>query len=64
VLGVLVGMGIAETLRLALPRLPVHTPPHYIAASIATSLAVGLVSGVLPARRAAALDPVAALRTE
>jgi putative ABC transport system permease protein len=35
-----------------------------VAAAIAMSLAVGLASGVLPARRAAALDPVEALRTE
>jgi putative ABC transport system permease protein len=63
-LGVAAGMGIAEALRLVLPGLPVHTPPHYVAAAIAMSLAVGLASGVLPARRAAALDPVEALRTE
>jgi putative ABC transport system permease protein len=63
-LGILTGMAVAEALRLAVPRLPVYTPPEYVASAIAVSLAVGLVSGVLPARRAAALDPVDALRTE
>ena len=64
VLGVAAGTGIAQALRLALPGLPVQTRPSYVVGAIAMSLAVGLASGVLPARRAAALDPVEALRTE
>lgn len=64
VLGVAAGTGIAQALRLALPGLPVHTRPSYLVGAIAMSLAVGLASGVLPARRAAALDPVEALRAE
>ncbi len=62
--GVATGMGLARALQFAWPGLPVHTRPGYVAASIVMSLAVGLVSGVLPARRAAALDPVEALRAE
>ena len=63
-LGVATGMGIAWMLPAAVPGLPVHTRPSFVVAALAVSLGVGLVSGVLPARRAAALDPVEALRTE
>jgi putative ABC transport system permease protein len=37
---------------------------RFIVAALAVSLATGLASGVLPARRAAALDPIEALRAE
>jgi putative ABC transport system permease protein len=51
-------------LREAVPGLPVHTPAAYAVAALAVSLATGLVSGVLPAHRAASLDPIEALRAE
>ncbi len=63
-LGVGVGMGLAWLLRAALPELPVRTPPGYVVAALAVSLAVGLASGVMPARRAARLDPIEALHAE
>ncbi len=44
--------------------LPVYTPVEYILAAIGMSLVAGLISGVGPARRAASLEPVEALRTE
>jgi putative ABC transport system permease protein len=62
--GIASGIGIARLLKLALPRLPVRTPPEYILAALALSFAVGLLSGALPARRAAGLDPIEALRAE
>jgi putative ABC transport system permease protein len=63
-LGVLVGLGIARLLQLGIPGLPVETPMLYVLAALAVSILVGLASGVLPARRAAALDPIEALRAE
>lgn len=62
--GVAVGLGLAALLREVVPGLPVRTPAEYVLAALAVSLATGIASGVLPARRAASLDPVDALRAE
>jgi putative ABC transport system permease protein len=64
VVGLLAGMGLARLIHLFIPALPVHTPLGFVLLALAVSLGVGLASGILPARRAAALDPVVALGTE
>ena len=63
-LGLGLGLGICALLRAAVPGLPIHTPLEFALAAIAVSLVTGIVSGVAPARRAASLDPVEALRAE
>lgn len=64
VIGVAAGLTVAALLRWLVPGLPVETPPVFVVAAVGVSLVVGLASGVLPARRAASLDPVEALRAE
>ena len=64
VAGVVVGLGLGAVLRVAVPGLPVETPLRFVMAGLAVSVATGLVSGVAPARRAALLDPIEALRAE
>ncbi|TSA16645.1 MAG: ABC transporter permease [Betaproteobacteria bacterium] len=62
--GLLLGWGAALALHLVLPALPVHTPWSYALLAELVALGVGLAAGVLPARRAAHLDPLEALRSE
>jgi len=64
VLGVGAGLGVPALLRFAVPGLPVFTPLRYVAAALLVSALAGLVAGVAPARRAARLHPIDALRAE
>jgi putative ABC transport system permease protein len=64
VMGLLLGLGCAQTLHWLLPEMPVHTPWQFVLLAEALAILIGLVAGVLPARHAASRNPVEALRTE
>ncbi len=61
ILGLLVGMAGGGILRQVFPDFPAQAPFWAVALALVISSSVGLVFGILPARRAAALDPVLAL---
>jgi putative ABC transport system permease protein len=59
--GVAVGIFGTRLVQALYPSFPMEPPPWAVPAAVAVSMSVGLVFGALPARRAARLDPVAAL---
>ncbi|MDR0775644.1 MAG: ABC transporter permease [Azonexus sp.] len=61
VVGYLLGQLGALALRLAFPVFPAYPPDWAVIAGLSTALGTGLLFGVMPARRAARLDPVQAL---
>lgn len=62
--GLIIGMGLAQLVGLLVPDLPVHTPWSFVVLAEVTAVLIGLLAGVLPARKATTLDPVEALRAE
>ncbi len=64
ILGLCLGIGIAQLLKLGVPALPVNTPWLFVILAEAVAVLIGLAAGVVPAGRAARLDPVEALRAE
>ncbi|MGI9132392.1 MAG: ABC transporter permease, partial [Rhodoferax sp.] len=63
-IGLGLGIGLAQLIHLAVPALPVHTPLTFVLQAEILAVLIGLLAGVLPARSAAQLDPVAALRSQ
>ena len=62
--GIAIGVVGSAAIRLTVPGLPVYTSLRYVLAAVVVSALAGIAAGVLPARRAAALEPTAALRAE
>jgi len=64
VFGLVIGVGGAQLIAILVPALPVHIPWHYLIAAESLAIIIGIIAGVWPARRAAKLDPIEALRGE
>ncbi len=64
IIGLALGMGLAQLIHVAVPALPVHTPLTFVVLAEGIAVVIGLLAGVLPARSAALLDPVEALRSQ
>lgn len=59
--GYVIGQAVAALIRYVYPTYPAFAPDWAVLAGLGTSIVTGLVFGVLPARRAARMDPVQAL---
>lgn len=62
--GIAAAIGIIRFLELFVPGLPVEIAWRYIALAFGLAVLIGLVAGIAPALRAAALQPLDALRAE
>ncbi len=62
--GLLLGFAIVVLAHWALPSLPARIAPLYVVLALVISVVIGLTAGVLPARSAARLEPLDALRAE
>ncbi|HST23018.1 MAG TPA: ABC transporter permease [Blastocatellia bacterium] len=64
ILGVALAVGASYLIMLIFPSLPASIPMWAVTTGLTVSVAIGLVFGVWPARKAARLDPIEALRYE
>ena len=64
IIGVTLAVGISNLIMLLIPSLPAEIPLWAVILGLTVSIGVGLIFGVLPARKAAKLDPIECLRYE
>jgi len=57
-------MSIVLLVQWTMPAMPATISPLYVALSLVLAVLIGAVAGVLPARSAAQLEPLDALRAE
>jgi putative ABC transport system permease protein len=63
-IGVVISLVISNLLIILIPTIPATVRPWMILLSLGVSISVGLIFGVLPARKASKLDPIECLRYE
>lgn len=64
IIGTVVAIGISNLIMLLIPSIPAQVPAWAVIAGLSVSIGVGLIFGVLPARKASRLDPIDCLRYE
>ena len=64
IIGTVVAIGISNLIMLLIPSIPAQVPLWAVIAGLGVSVGVGLIFGVLPARKASRLDPIECLRYE
>jgi putative ABC transport system permease protein len=63
-LGSTLAVALVEFIGAVLPQMPVRTAWGYVGGALGLALAIGLATGIVPALRAAQLQPLEALRAE
>ena len=63
-IGILLGILVVQLIQFILPALPVQLAWFYIISAFVVSLLIGITAGVIPAMKAASLQPLDALRSE
>ena len=64
VIGVVFAVVVSYIIMFFLPQLPASIPLWAVISGFVVSVAIGLIFGVLPARKASRLDPIECLRYE